>query len=46
VAEFMKKLNKMLRIETRLLIVFHSQTDGQMEQMNQVGIVLEVLYRV
>jgi len=25
----------MLGIETKLLILFHSQTDGQTEQMNQ-----------
>jgi len=31
----MKKLNKMLGIETRLLTVFYPQTDGQTEQMNQ-----------
>ena len=31
VAELIKKLNKMLGIETRLLTVFHSQTDRQME---------------
>ena len=30
-AELTKELNRMLGIETRLLIVFHSQTDGQME---------------
>jgi len=34
-AELIKKLNKMLGIETRLLIAFYSQTDGQTEQMNQ-----------
>jgi len=34
-AELTKELNKMLGIETRLLTVFHPQTDGQMEQMNQ-----------
>jgi len=31
----MKELNKMLGIETRLLTAFHSQTDGQTEQINQ-----------
>ena len=30
VAELMKKLNRMLGIETRLLTVFHPQMDGQM----------------
>ena len=34
-AELTKKLNRMLEIETRLLTVFHPQTDGQMEQINQ-----------
>jgi len=34
-AELMKELNKILGIETRLSTVFHPQTDGQMEQMNQ-----------
>ena len=34
-AELMKELNRMLGIETRLLTVFHLQTDGQTEQMNQ-----------
>jgi len=33
--ELTKKLNKILGIETRLLTVFHPQTDGQMEWMNQ-----------
>ena len=35
VAELMKKLNRMLGIETRLLMTFHLQMDGQMERMNQ-----------
>jgi len=35
VAEMTKELNRMLRIETKLLIAFHPQTDGQTEQMNQ-----------
>ena len=35
VAELMKELNQMLRIETRLSTVFHSQMDGQTEKMNQ-----------
>ena len=34
-AKLTKELNKMLGIETRLSTVFHPQTDGQMEQMNQ-----------
>jgi len=34
-AELTKELNRMLGIEMRLLIVFHLQTDGQTEQMNQ-----------
>ena len=33
-AELAKELNKMLGIKTRLSIVFHLQTDGQIEQMN------------
>ena len=33
--ELTKELNKMLRIETRLSMAFHLQTDGQMEWMNQ-----------
>ena len=35
VAELTKELNRMLGIETRLSTVFHSQTDGQMERINQ-----------
>jgi len=35
VAELTKELNRILGIETRLLIVFHPQMDGQTEQMNQ-----------
>jgi len=34
VAELTKKLNKILVIETRLLMVFYPQTDGQTEWMN------------
>ena len=34
-AELTKKLNRMLEIETRLLIAFYPQTDKQTEQMNQ-----------
>jgi len=30
-AELTKELNRMLRIETRLLMAFHPQTDGQTE---------------
>jgi len=30
----MKELNRMLRIETKLSMAFHPQTDGQMEKMN------------
>jgi len=29
------KLNRMLGIKTKLLILFHPQTDGQTEHMNQ-----------
>ena len=35
VAKMTKKLNKMLGIETKLLISFHPQIDGQIERMNQ-----------
>ena len=35
VAEITKELNSMLGIETKLSIAFHSQTDGQIERMNQ-----------
>ena len=35
VAELTKELNRMLGIETRLLTVFHPQTDEQTEQINQ-----------
>ena len=34
-AELTRELNKMLGKEIRLSMVFHSQTDGQMEWMNQ-----------
>ena len=34
VVELMKELNKMLEIETKLLISFHPQTDGQIERTN------------
>ena len=33
--ELTKKLNRILGIETKLSASFHSQTDGQMERMNQ-----------
>jgi len=35
VAELTKELNRMLGIKTKLLTVFHPQTDGQTERMNQ-----------
>jgi len=35
VVELIKELNSMLRIETKLLTAFHSQTDGQTERINQ-----------
>jgi len=34
-AELTKELNKMLEIKTRLLTIFHSQTDRQIEWINQ-----------
>lgn len=34
-AELMKELNKILGIQTKLSTVFHPQTDGQTEQVNQ-----------
>jgi len=34
VAEMTKKLNSILGIGTKLSILFHPQTDGQMEHMN------------
>ena len=34
-AELTKELNRMLGIKTKLSTVFHSQTDGQTERMNQ-----------
>ena len=34
-AGLMKELNKILGIKTKLLTVFHPQTDGQTERMNQ-----------
>jgi len=35
VAKFMKKLNEILEIKTKLSMAHHLQTDGQMEQVNQ-----------
>ena len=35
VAELTRELNRMLGIKTKLLTMFHPQTDGQMERMNQ-----------
>ena len=35
VAGIMQELNKILGIESKLLTVFHPQTDGQMERVNQ-----------
>ena len=34
-AELMKELNKLLGIQTKLLMAYHPQTDGQTEHMNQ-----------
>ena len=34
-AEFMKELNKILWIKTKLSMAYHPQTDGQMEWVNQ-----------
>ena len=34
-AGLMKELNKMLGIETKLFMVYHLQTDGQIEKTNQ-----------
>jgi len=34
-ANLMKELNQMLGIKTKLSTVFHPQTDGQTEQVNQ-----------
>ena len=33
--KFIKKLNRMLGIKTKLLILFHLQINSQTEQMNQ-----------
>lgn len=35
VTNLIKELNKILDIETKLSIAFYSQTDGQIERMNQ-----------
>jgi len=35
VARLMQELNRMLEIESKMLTAFHSQTDGQMERVNQ-----------
>ena len=35
VAELTRELNRMLGIKTKLSTMFHPQTDGQMERMNQ-----------
>ena len=35
VAGLMRELNKMLEIETKLSMAYHSQTDGQTERTNQ-----------
>jgi len=32
---FMKELNKLLGIDTKLSTAYHPQTDGQTERMNQ-----------
>ena len=34
-AEIMKKLNRMLGIDTKLSMTYYSQTDSQIERMNQ-----------
>jgi len=34
-AGLMRELNQMLGIESKMLMAFHSQTDGQMERVNQ-----------
>ena len=43
-AELTKKLNRMLGIETRLSITFHSQIDSQTENELRTRTILEVLY--
>ena len=34
VVELTRELDKILKIETKLLILFYSQTDGQIERIN------------
>jgi len=34
VAELIQKLNQMLEIESKILMVFHPQTDKQIERVN------------
>jgi len=34
-AEFMKELNEILGIKTKLSMAYHPQTDGQTERVNQ-----------
>ena len=34
-AELMRELNRILGIKSKISMVFHSQTDGQMERVNQ-----------
>jgi len=34
VVELTRELDKILKIETKLLILFYSQTDGQMKRIN------------
>jgi len=35
VAELIKELNKILEIETKLSIAYHSQTNGQIKKRNK-----------
>jgi len=35
VAGMMRELNNLLEIQTKLLMVYHLQTDGQIERINQ-----------
>ena len=34
IAELMRELNRILGIKSKISMVFHSQTDGQMERVN------------